>query len=50
MTARNLAESLHHLPEHLRPIEVGTPWPSLTALPGFFSDQSHLTHLHLGWR
>ena len=36
------------LPPDLRPDEVGSPWD----LPdrGSFSDASHRTHVHLGWR
>lgn len=49
-TARALAETLHAFRPHLRPSEVGTPWPELTPLPGFFSDAAHTRHLHLGWR
>ena len=48
--ARELALWLHELPPHLRPNEVGTPWQDLSPLPGFFSDQAHQGHVHLGWR
>ena len=48
-TARALAERLHALPPPLRPSEIGTPWADLTPLPGFFSDDAHTRHLHLGW-
>lgn len=47
--ARALALALDSLPAEFRPAEVGTPWRQLTGLRGFFSDQAHLTHLHLGW-
>ena len=49
-TARALALHLHQLPQPLRPSEVGTPWPDLTPLPGYFSDAAHTRHLHLGWK
>jgi hypothetical protein len=49
-TARVLAERLHALPPPLRPSEIGTPWPELAQLPGFFSDHAHTRHVHLGWR
>lgn len=32
----------------IRP-NVGSPWPEFNALPGFFHDEDHLTHLHLGF-
>ena len=28
---------------------VGSPWPELNALPGFFSDSDHVSHIHLGF-
>jgi hypothetical protein len=28
---------------------VGSPWPEFDALPGFFHDQDHTGHLHLGF-
>lgn len=48
--ARELALWLDHLPPDLRPSEVGTPWRDLSARPGYFSDQAHTRHLHLGWK
>ena len=50
LVALELALWLNELPPHLRPDEVGTPWHQLTPLPGYFSDQAHQGHLHLGWR
>ncbi|HET7486654.1 MAG TPA: hypothetical protein VFJ85_01910 [Acidimicrobiales bacterium] len=47
--ARDLAVAIAALPPGLRPDEVGTPWPALDPLPGFFSDADHTDHLHLGW-
>ena len=32
----------------IRP-NVGSPWPEFNALPGFFHDSDHLTHIHLGF-
>ncbi|MDQ2826416.1 MAG: lytic transglycosylase domain-containing protein [Actinomycetota bacterium] len=34
----------------IRPDELGSPWTSLGAFPGAFSDEGHADHLHLGWR
>jgi hypothetical protein len=48
-TARSVAQRLDELPGPARPSEVGTPWPELTRLTGFFSDAAHTRHLHLGW-
>ena len=48
--ARDLALWANDLPPPSRPSEIGTPWPDLTPLPGFFSDAAHRSHLHLGWR
>jgi secretion/DNA translocation related TadE-like protein len=33
-------------PDH-RPSEVGSPFPDFAPLPGHFSDQAHLDHLHI---
>jgi hypothetical protein len=48
-TARAVAQRLHELPHRLRPSEVGTAWADLSRLPGYFSDEAHRGHLHLGW-
>jgi hypothetical protein len=50
VVARELALWLDQLPAELRPSEVGTPWRDLSPRPGYFSDQAHTRHLHLGWK
>jgi hypothetical protein len=47
--AHDLAESLLASSPPLRPDEVGSPWSDLTAFKGAFTDEDHLTHLHLGY-
>ncbi|MGQ0680632.1 MAG: lytic transglycosylase domain-containing protein [Actinomycetota bacterium] len=46
--SRTLAEEINGL-EQGRPVEVGTPWPDMENLPGFFHDNNHLDHLHIGY-
>ncbi len=48
-SARAAALALASLPAPLRPDEVGSPFAELDGLPGFFSDQGHAGHLHLGF-
>lgn len=48
VAAFNLAAWLATLDDTLRPTEVGSPWPDLHPAPGYFSDQAHLTHVHIG--
>ncbi len=43
------ARAIATLPGELRPDEVGTPFAELERLPGFFSDEAHADHLHLGY-
>lgn len=47
--ARSLALALSTLPASLRPDEIGSPFPKLSSLAGFFSDADHQDHIHLGW-
>lgn len=47
--ARAAAVALAALPPDLRPDEVGTPFAELDRLSGFFSDEAHADHLHLGY-
>ena len=47
--AEAAARAVATLPGELRPDEVGTPFPELDRLPGFFSDEAHADHLHLGY-
>lgn len=47
--ARALAEWALDLDGDLRPRELGNPWPGLSPLPGAFTDDDHLGHLHVGW-
>lgn len=46
--SRALAEEINGLQQG-RPVEVGTPWPDMEHLPGFFHDNDHLDHLHIGY-
>lgn len=46
--ARAMALTIARLPAHIRPTEVGTPFGDITA-PGFFNDQYHENHIHLGF-
>lgn len=47
--ARRAALALAPLPAPLRPDELGSPYADLAHLPGFFSDDAHDDHLHLGF-
>lgn len=47
--AEAAARATAKLPPELRPDEVGTPFAELDRLPGFFSDDAHADHLHLGY-
>jgi hypothetical protein len=47
--AEAAARATAKLPPELRPDEIGTPFPELDRLPGFFSDDAHADHLHLGY-
>ena len=48
-SAEAAARAIATLPGELRPDEVGTPFAELERLPGFFSDEAHADHLHLGY-
>lgn len=47
--ARAAVLALASLPAPLRPDELGSPFADLSGLPGFFSDEDHHDHLHLGY-
>jgi hypothetical protein len=46
--ARSMALATARLPARIRPTEVGTPFGDISA-PGFFNDEYHENHLHLGF-
>lgn len=48
--AHAIVEWLTTLPvgDPMRP-NVGSPWPEFEALPGHFSDEDHLGHIHIGF-
>ena len=48
--ALELALSILASGPEIRPHELGSPWTSLGAYAGAFSDEDHAGHLHLGWR
>jgi hypothetical protein len=47
--ARAAALALASLPSPLRPGEVGSPFADLAELLGFFSDDDHRDHIHIGF-
>jgi hypothetical protein len=46
--SRTLAEEINGLGAG-RPDEIGTPWSDMSDLPGYFSDEDHTDHLHIGY-